>query len=149
MDAIPSACSIITSQYPNKTAEPIDLTTVGPFFLEHFAIGKRREMEAHDRVGRERFFDVHHQTLNDDPIGTLREIYAFLDRPFPDDLPGRVEAWVAEHRRGNHGTHEYTLEQFGLSAAQIRDAFAEYIEAFDVRVEGKRWNAIGAPWPST
>ncbi len=118
VQAIPSACSIITSQYPDKTREPIDLTTVGPFFLEHFAIGKRREMEARDRVGSERFFDVHHQSLNDDPIGTLVEIYEFLDRPFPDDLPARVESWLAENRQGSHGAHEYTLEQFGLTAAR-------------------------------
>lgn len=133
--AIPSACSIITSQYSNKTTEPLDLTKVGPFFLEHFVEGKRREIASRARVGHDRFFDVQHRSLNDDPIGTLRRIYAFLDRPFPDDLGGHVDAWVMENRSGAHGVHRYTLEQFGLSASRIRDEFAEYISAFDVPVD--------------
>jgi hypothetical protein len=135
VQAIPSACSIITSQYPSKTTAPLDLTKVGPFFLEHFAEGKRRELASRARLGPERFFDVQHRALNRDPVGTLRQIYAFLDRQFPDDLGERVEVWVDENRSGSHGVHQYTLEEFGLSAARIRAEFAEYITAFDVPVD--------------
>jgi hypothetical protein len=34
---------------------------------------------------------------------------------------------VAAHPQGEHGEHEYTLEQYGLSEAAIRDRFATYL----------------------
>jgi hypothetical protein len=37
---------------------------------------------------------------------------------------------------GAHGSHRYTAEQYGLTAAQIRCDYDFYIRQFDVPVEG-------------
>lgn len=37
---------------------------------------------------------------------------------------------------GAAGTHRYTPEEFGLSAAQIRSDYDFYIRHFDVALEG-------------
>ena len=44
--------------------------------------------------------------------------------------------WQEANRSGAHGTHRYTAEQFGLSAAQLRSDYDFYIRHFDVALEG-------------
>ena len=39
-----------------------------------------------------------------------------------------MRAWVAENPRHRHGTHRYTLEQFGLAPADVLDRLAAYTE---------------------
>ena len=46
-----------------------------------------------------------------------------------------VGRWVTDHRRTQHGVHEYTPEQFGLDADGFRRRFAPYIERFGVQME--------------
>jgi hypothetical protein len=41
--------------------------------------------------------------------------------------------WAAGHHRGDRGTHEYSLAEFGLDAALVRDRFALYLERFDLK----------------
>jgi len=41
-----------------------------------------------------------------------------------------IEAWLQHNRKGAHGEHRYTAEQFGLTTGQIRETFAEYLQRF-------------------
>ena len=38
--------------------------------------------------------------------------------------------WAQENRRENHPPHEYTMEKFGFSEAQLAEDFREYRERF-------------------
>jgi hypothetical protein len=43
-----------------------------------------------------------------------------------------MRAFLAENPMHKHGVHRYVPEDFGLSAATIRQRFAEYIDTFKV-----------------
>ena len=43
-------------------------------------------------------------------------------------IAARQEQWLADNRQHKHGTHRYTLEEFGLEAVQVKADFAEYCE---------------------
>ena len=70
-----------------------------------------------------------------DPMGVLRRIYAFLEMELTPDVEQAMQEWTRVNRSGKHGNHVYTAEQFGLSAAQIRDDYADYIRHYDVAIE--------------
>jgi hypothetical protein len=43
-----------------------------------------------------------------------------------------VRAYLADNPRDKHGTHRYTLEEFGLDRGEVDAAFADYRERFGV-----------------
>jgi hypothetical protein len=43
-----------------------------------------------------------------------------------------VRDYLAENPRDKHGTHRYTLEDFGLDRDEVDAAFAPYRERFGV-----------------
>lgn len=132
---VPSYTSLVSSSvWPKGTMDHHDPKWVGPYISDHLRVGTDRAIESRKRIGEDRFIDIHHHDLNNDAIGTLERIYAFLDLDLRQDMRDAVTGWIAVNRSGAHGEHRYTPEQFGLSADQIRSDYSAYIERFGVRV---------------
>jgi len=133
--SVPSYSSLVSTIFP-LAASPRDLREVGPQVSNHLRVGMEQAIAARDRMGEERFFDVHHNELARDPIGVLRNVYDFLGLRFTNETKMAVEEWQKANRLGAHGEHRYTPEQFGLSAEEIRADYAFYIDRFGVELEG-------------
>jgi Sulfotransferase family len=133
--SVPSYSSIVSSIFPAANGER-DLHRVGREVSEHLRIGMENAIAARARLGEERFFDVHHRALVADPMGTVRGVYAFLGLELRPDVEQALSEWQRANSSGAHGTHRYTPEQFGLTAAQLRSDYEFYVSHFDVAREG-------------
>ena len=70
--------------------------------------------------------DVRYADLVSDPVGTVRDIYEFHGYEYSSEMEAEMRRWLAENRQHKHGTHKYSLEEFGLEAAAVRRDFSEY-----------------------
>ncbi|ONH25635.1 sulfotransferase family protein [Pseudofrankia asymbiotica] len=132
---VPSYTSLVSSILPPADGER-DLRALGREISEHLREGMEHAIRARSLVGEDRFLDVHHRDLVADPKGTIRRIYAWLGLDLTPDVEQAILGWQQANRMGAAGTHRYTAEQFGLSAAQIRSDYDFYIRHFDVALEG-------------
>lgn len=78
------------------------------------------------------FFDVHYSELNSDPVAVARDIHRHFGMPFYDATEQAMQGFMAEHQHGKHGTHKYSLEEFGLDKAIIDEEFDEYLQAYNI-----------------
>ncbi len=75
-----------------------------------------------------RWVDVRYTDLVNDPMGAVRDIYSRFDWRLGPAAVDAMERWLskqAEQRRQER-RHEYRLEDFGLDAEAVNDAFAPY-----------------------
>jgi Sulfotransferase family len=131
---VPSFASLVSTVFPPPGGER-DMRRLGREVSEHLRDGARNAIAARERFGEDRFLDVHHHELVRDPLDTVRRVYDFLNVPWQDDVERSVLVWQQRNKSGAYGQHRYTAEQFGLSAAHIRNDYDFYIERFDVNVE--------------
>jgi hypothetical protein len=82
-----------------------------------------------------RFVDVHFDRLLAMPVETLREAYAAMDRELTPAHAERVLAYLREKPRGKFGAHPYTPEDWGYTAASLRERLAPYVAHFGVTLE--------------
>src|SRR5262249_35651537 len=68
-----------------------------------------------------RALDVHHRHLLRDPLGTIRRIYDHFEWPWSSQAEQGVRAWSELDRRGRHGVHRYTAEEYGLTEGRIAE----------------------------
>ncbi len=87
------------------------------------------------RVGEARFADLHFRELDADPLGAIERCYAVLGIPMTQAARAAIGAWAAAHRRGRRGRHAYRLEDYGLAAGAVREAFGFYLERFAPALE--------------
>jgi hypothetical protein len=132
---VPSYTSLVSSILPPAAGER-DLHGLGQEICDHLRIGMEHAIAARGRLGEDRFLDVHHRELVSDPKGTVRRIYEWLGLELTAPVEQAILEWQQTNQMGAGGTHRYTAEQFGLSAAGIRADYDFYIRHFDVAVEG-------------
>jgi len=125
-----SVCSLIAyvRSWSSDRKDPHEL---GAEQLAWWAKGVGRAMEFRQRVGDHRFVDVSFADLQRDSVTTVADAYDKLGLEFSGDARAKVQAWADGHRPGHRGTHDYELADFGLTEAQVRDAFSDYLAAYD------------------
>jgi hypothetical protein len=132
---VPSYASLVLSITPPAEGER-DLAEFGREVCDHLRIGMEHAIAQRERIGEDRFLDVHHSDLVDDPKGSVRRIYAWLDLELSAEVEQSIIEWQEANRMGTSGTHRYTPDQFGLTTEQIRSDYDFYIDRFEVAVEG-------------
>jgi Sulfotransferase family len=131
---VPSYASLQSTIFPAPSGHR-DMHRLGREVCEHLRVGVRNAITARERLGENRFLDIHHHELVREPVETLRRVYDFLGVSWHADVQRSVLVWRQGNKPGAYGPHHYTAEQFGLSAVQIRNDYDFYIERFDVKTE--------------
>ena len=80
--------------------------------------------------------DVVHADFHADPMAVLERIYAFIGWNIPEDTRAGFARRIAEKPELQHGVHRYAIADFGMTEAEAREPFGDYIERFDL-VESK------------
>lgn len=145
MELFPDAVIIQTHREPTKVipsfsslysvmhklvSNAADEKTLGPFVLDRLADASSDSLRMRERYGEDRFFDVSYRDLLADPFGTVKSIYDRFGYELTPDAANIMKRWHESSPQHKHGVHNYTLEQFGLSAEQVNARFARYRERF-------------------
>jgi len=123
-----SACSMTAALM--TTLEGLDPRWLGPRVLEFYAGSLDRGLAAREKMDPARVVDVSHDEFVSDAVGVAKRIYAHFGLPLTDAARAAFEKHVAGNPRAKHGSHEYDLEEFGLSEARVRERFRAYQERF-------------------
>jgi hypothetical protein len=129
-----SLCSLITSL--SGTFSDADhrayITTRWITVLEEAVERVRAFRVAHSGV---RFVDIGYRELVGDPMATIQRLYRELGETLPEDVEDRMRRYVSENPQGKHGSHVYSLGDFGLDPGALAERFFGYRAAFDIPVE--------------
>ena len=80
------------------------------------------------QVSPDQFFDVDHRQFHREPMRVVHGIYDRFGLSLSDEAAERMHRWVAASPTSKHGEHRYDIEDFGVTPAQVRRRFAEYIQ---------------------
>jgi GrpB-like predicted nucleotidyltransferase (UPF0157 family) len=83
----------------------------------------------------QRFVDVHFDRVLRDPVETLRAAYATMEREFTPEHQERIRAYLRDKPKGKFGTHQYAPEDWGFTAASLREDLRPYVDHFGVALE--------------
>jgi hypothetical protein len=125
-----SVCSLI-AYIRSWSSDRKDPEELGAEQLAWWAEATRRAMAFRQKFGGERFVDVSFADLQTDPVHTVAAGYQQLGLTFTDSARARVREWADSHKPGHRGTHTYDLADYGLTPDQVREAFGDYIAAYD------------------
>ena len=100
---------------------------VGRSQLELWARGAREFEEARGRHREAEILDVTHRELIDDPVAVVERVYAAAGADLDDVAREAIRATNAQSLSGDRRPrHAYSLADYGLSVAQIEEAFVGY-----------------------
>lgn len=153
-EAYPDARFVLTHRDPVKflashaslvaagrrmTSDDIDPHEIGRDWSKTWEGALRQGMafRTSGKVDEKQFFDVHFLDFLNDPIAMVGTVYVHFGLHLSAEAERRMRAFLAANPQGKHGQHRYTLDQFGLDPAAVRERFRFYSEHYNVQPEGR------------
>lgn len=129
---------------PSQASLAYHLRLLGSDAVDPFLCGKNqlelwtrnldRAMGAREKLShkKDQFFDVQFEEVLKDPIAVIGKIYSHFGIEFTSEARERMEQCLRDNPREKHGSHKYTLEDFGLDAARDSKCFEQYCDLFEI-----------------
>ena len=126
-----SACSLLRAVRPIYS-DQVEMHEIAEALLQTFDVMIERSEAYRVANGADSICDIDYKAQMRDPIGTMRRVYAHFDEQLTDEAATAMQATLDANPQGKHGKHSYSLEEFGLSADQIKERFADYIAKYNL-----------------
>ncbi len=94
-----------------------------------------RPLKARERIGDDRFFDLHYAALIHDPIGVMHSLYDWAGDELTASTEHAMLDWLQRNPQDRFGAAPYSLDGTGVTRADLEPVFAEYLSAFDIELE--------------
>ncbi len=91
---------------------------------------RKAERVRKDHPGK--VLDVVHGDFHRDPMGVLERIYGFIGMDIPDTARAGFTRRIAEKPELQHGVHRYNITDYGMTEAEARAPFGDYIQRYDL-----------------
>lgn len=130
-----SLCSIISMGHMASMGKP-DTEWLGKNYPWQAQQHAERGMDFRDKHGEDRVIDVHYDRLMNDPLGTVKQLYAALGDEWTPQAEAAIQAWLDDNPQNKFGKHEYKLAQYGLTKEDLVPLFERYLARYDIAMEG-------------
>lgn len=113
-------------------SEHVDARAIGREMSARWGGGVLQAMELRNtgRLPADRFIDIDYRAVVSRPIDTVKTVYARFDRELTFEAEQAMRNFLAANPKDKHGTHRYSLAQFGLDADEQAERFAGYRARF-------------------
>ena len=125
-----SICSMTHLLMEDQVDMPKEV--LGPIVMDFYATSLERGLAVRDQSDPARFIDVNHDDFVGDSLGTVERIYEHFGLPVGDNAAVSLKAHIEANPKGQHGKHEYNLDDWGLTADDVAKRFEPYVERFGI-----------------
>lgn len=131
--AIPSLVSLLMQLYP--VMESGDAGLRGEIMLRREVAKWAHAVRAADAVREHypgRVLDIVHADFHRQPMQVLDTIYNFIDMDIPEGTRQAFAQRIEEKPELQHGKHRYDIADYGMAEDEVREAFGDYVQRFDL-----------------
>jgi len=126
-DVLASVCDVY-ADIGGTFSDEVDRDYVGRVNIEQWSLGISRVLQLREGPANERFYDIDFRAMQRDPIGEVRGLYEWLGQPVSEVFEQRMLSWWEANAATREPSSHSSLSDYGLDAAEVRSAFADYVE---------------------
>jgi Sulfotransferase family len=108
--------------------DDIDRPYIGRLNVEHWSLGMDRALQFRAGGAADRFYDIDFLVMQDDPIGEVKGLYAWLGEPVADEFESRMRSWWTHAAAEREPSSHADPGEFGIDLDTIRPRFARYVD---------------------
>jgi hypothetical protein len=124
-ESVPSFLSMVTYNHM-IFSDDVDERRVAKHWVRKTGFMLKKALDYRSREDRESWFtDIYYKDLVNDSLQTLTRVYS-LNGGLAPGLAERFRQHEAEHPHRKHGTHQYSLGDFGITEQDIDIHTSEY-----------------------
>ena len=134
LKALGSLCSLLESPHTMAYGKANN-DILSSFYPEQMAEHCYRPMQWRKEHGNGVFHDLHYNQFLSEPLSEIQAICQFAGQAWNSEIETTMQNYLNANPQGKHGSHSYTLGQYGIDAEKVRPRFQEYVEQCKVSTE--------------
>ena len=111
-------------------SDDVDRRYLGELNVKQWSTGMERVLKFRAGGADDRFYDIDFRAMQDDPIGEVRGLYAWLGEPVTSQFEDDMRAWWAENAEKREPHPKADPQAFGMDLNTIRPLFASYVDTY-------------------
>lgn len=115
--------------------DQLDRPAIGALNVDHWSLGMQRVLEFRADGNDDRFYDIDFTTMQSDPIGEVKRLYAWLGSPVSTEFEDQMQSWWSHAQAEREPSSHADAADFGLDLDAVRPLFADYV------ARAARWTA--------
>lgn len=135
-EAVPSLCRLIEHIRLSRGIAANDLGELGEHMLRYCLHEWDANLDARAGLPAAQIVDLHYKRIVRETPAAIAELYDMRGVTLSADAQRAMADWERDNPHDRFGTHEYTLERYGLTRERVHDTFSAYLERFPFVVEG-------------
>lgn len=124
---VPSTMSLFNTIHSLLSEQP-DISRMIKTNLRLLGLLMERNIRALEKIDKGKVLHIEYKSLTSDPVGTVIKIQKHFNLPWSDVHLSALKESLKVHKKDRHGTHKYTLKDFGLNEPMISCAFSDYLD---------------------
>lgn len=144
-DAFPDARYVMTHRDPTDVilsvaelyadiigsfTDEVDRPYIGALNVEHWTIGMERALDFRGAGADDRFYDIDFVAMQQDPIGEVKGLYAWLGADVSDRFEQQMRNWWSHAAEEREPSHRADPVAFAIDLDSVRPRFARYTARF-------------------
>ncbi len=130
VSTVPSYCSMEASLYKLGT-ETVTREMIGEFWIKRLHQWLEHFMSIRSQSDPSRFIDIKYEEMLQSPSEVGARVLKFAGLPMSAEIKSGMAEWIEANRREHRAPHNYHIEDFGLTADEIRAKFSRYISEYN------------------
>ena len=114
----------------SKFSDSVNVDYMRELNIEHWSVGMDRTLAFRDSGNGHRFYDIDFRSMHQDPIGAVRGLYQWLDKPVSARFEAGMQRWWQENSSHREPGNILSAEVLKLDEALLRQKFSDYARRF-------------------
>jgi hypothetical protein len=111
-------------------SDAVDRRYLGELNIKQWSTGIDRALAFRTDGADDRFYDIDFRAMQNDPIGEVRRLYAWLGASVSPEFEDGMRAWWAENAENREPHPKSDPQAFGMDLNTIRPLFATYVSTY-------------------
>jgi hypothetical protein len=116
-EVVASMCSL-AHETQRISSDHVDRATIGKTTVQTLASWSNDEATGGVNLPK-RVLNIHYKSLVSQPLPTMRMIYGHFQLPWSQDTEDAMRKWLNDNPQRKHGSHRYSLDDFGLTPDEV------------------------------
>lgn len=116
----------VYSEIAGNFTDELDPHFMGSLNVKLWSEGMRRAIAFRDAGNDHRFYDIHFRAMQEDPVGQVQGLYAWLGEPVSAEFEANMAKWWAQNTAGLERPPRPDPKTFGVDLDEVSLLFADY-----------------------
>lgn len=130
IESVGSFCSL-TKNIRSAFSKKVNTEDIGATVIDFWMHNLNKGIEYRKNISSQNIVDISYQEFIKSPLDHIKKSYVHLGFDMTTKTENDIQQYISQDRKKSMSSHNYSLNEFGLTEKKVKDQFRDYMLNYD------------------